>query len=76
MSDFNVAYRQIAEHVGYMVRDRRNACDWTLKQLAEYSGISVKTINDIELGVGNPQFLTLIKLFTCLNLNLSLEVGA
>ncbi|MDU4075015.1 MAG: helix-turn-helix transcriptional regulator [Clostridium perfringens] len=50
------------QNVGINIKRRRLKKGWSLKQLAKKSGVGIKTINDIELGVNKPSKNTLYKL--------------
>ncbi|MGU9454706.1 helix-turn-helix domain-containing protein [Clostridium perfringens] len=44
------------------MKRRRLKKGWSLKQLSKKSGVGIKTINDIELGINKPSKNTLYKL--------------
>lgn len=50
------------QNVGINIKKRRLKKGWSLKSLAKKSGVGIKTINDIELGVNKPSKNTLYKL--------------
>jgi transcriptional regulator with XRE-family HTH domain len=55
---------------GKIIREKRNALNLKQNELSEKSGVAIKTIHSIELGKGNPSFLTIQKLFEILDLDL------
>lgn len=58
--------------LGSIIRKRRELLGLVQSQLADISGISVRTIQLIEQGKGNPSLDTLIKLVDPLGLSLEL----
>ncbi|HAT4274211.1 helix-turn-helix domain-containing protein [Clostridium perfringens] len=50
------------QNVGTNIKRRRLKKGWSLKQLSKKSGVGIKTINDIELGINKPSKNTLYKL--------------
>lgn len=55
---------------GKIIREKRNALHLKQEELSTQSGVAIKTIHAIELGKGNPSFLTIQKLFNILELDL------
>ncbi|MBX7185243.1 MAG: helix-turn-helix domain-containing protein [Vicinamibacteria bacterium] len=49
----------ILKKVGRAVRDRREARGLTRQRLAQVSGVSIRFLNDVELGLANPSVLKL-----------------
>lgn len=49
-------------HLGNNIRNARKECGLTQKELADQTGLSVKTIQDIEGGHKNPTYETLVRL--------------
>ena len=45
--------------LGPLLRERRQALDWSLDQLASESGVSRSMLSQIERGAANPTFATL-----------------
>src|SRR5436190_19806318 len=39
--------------IGYLVRSRRTSMGWTLREIAERSGVSSRFLSDLESGRGN-----------------------
>lgn len=60
--------------LGAFFRERRIFLQIRQEDLSEMSGINSKTIQQIELGKGNPSFATLEKLATILGLELVVQV--
>ena len=60
--------------LGRRIKDRRKTMSMPQIQLAEYTGLSVVTLSQIERGKANPSFETLNEIFHFLNLELSIEV--
>ncbi|EDT23840.1 helix-turn-helix domain-containing protein [Clostridium perfringens] len=50
------------QNIGTNIKRRRLIKGWSLKQLSKKSGVGIKTINDIELGINKPSKNTLYKL--------------
>jgi len=62
------------EELGKSIRFRREYLNLRQGDLAEMSGIAIKTIHLIESGSGNPSVETLGKIATVLGLELSLQI--
>lgn len=60
--------------LGKKIKDRRKTMSMPQIQLAEYTGLSVVTLSQIERGKANPSFETLNEIFHFLNLELLIEV--
>lgn len=56
--------------LGRRIRSLRNAKGWTQEKLGSESGISYKFIGEIERGLQNPSFETLVKIATALRVAL------
>jgi transcriptional regulator with XRE-family HTH domain len=56
------------------IRKRRESLDVTQETLAEYSGIGLRTLKQLESGKGNPTLSTLQKVADVLGLELCLKV--
>ena len=48
--------------LGRRIREARNACDLTQQELADQTGLSIKTVQDIEAGKKNTSYETLLSL--------------
>lgn len=60
--------------LGKRIKDRRKTMSMPQIQLAEYTGLSVVTLSQIESGKANPSFETLNEILHFLNLELLIEV--
>ena len=63
----------IAE-MGSLITQRREFLNLRQEDLAEMSGVSIKTIHLIESGLGNPSVRTLEKIGTVLGLEILLQI--
>lgn len=61
-------------NLGETIRQRRELLGLIQSQLAALSGISTRTIQLVEQGIGNPSIGTLTKLADPLGLNLELSI--
>jgi len=61
-------------NIGPILRKRREGLQLNQEDLAEISGVAVKTIYSIEMGKGNPSIETLTKLLEVLGMELILQV--
>lgn len=62
------------EELMKIIKERREALKVTQEDLAELSGVGLRTLKAIESGKGNPTIDTLNKLADVLGLELKLEV--
>ncbi len=62
------------EDLGFTYRKRREALGLTQKELAEMSGVHLRSINNIEGGKANPSWDTLVKLAEVLKLEILVRV--
>jgi len=62
------------EELGKSIKYRREFLNLRQEDLAEMSGIAIKTIHLIESGTGNPSVETLGKITTVLGLELLLQI--
>ena len=60
--------------IGSTVRDRRKFLKITQGDLADISGISERTLREIEKGLANPELESLLKLCEVLGLELTIDV--
>lgn len=58
------------EELGQKIKDRRNTLSISQKHLADYTGLSVVTLSQIERGKANPSFETLNEIFHFLSLEI------
>lgn len=56
------------------IKARRDALQVTQEQLAELSGVGLRTLKQFESGKGNPTLLTLHKLTEVLGMEVSLKI--
>lgn len=56
------------------IKERREVLQVTQENLAELSGVGLRTLKQFESGKGNPTLLTLHKLADVLGLEISLKV--
>ncbi|GBE06225.1 antitoxin HipB [bacterium BMS3Abin10] len=59
--------------IGVRIKDARKRMGWTQRSLAKNIGLSQQTISLIEQGNYNCSFSSLLKIFSALNLRISLE---
>ena len=57
-----------------IIKERRFLLGLTQQDLADYAGLSLRIIKDIETGKGNPSVVTLSKIAEILGLELQLKV--
>ena len=62
------------ENIGHLLRKRRELLGLLQPQLAAISGVSIRTIQLVEMGKGNPSLETLIKLADPLGLQIQLSI--
>ena len=60
--------------IGQKIKERRKIMSLPQSQLANYTGLSVVTLSQIESGKANPSFETLNEIFHFLNLEISVVV--
>jgi transcriptional regulator with XRE-family HTH domain len=60
--------------IGELIRNRRSFLRLRQEDLAEISGVTIKTIHLVEQGKGNPSFETLEKLASILGLEILVQV--
>ena len=62
------------EELGQKIKERRNTISMSQRQLADYAGLSVVTVSQIESGKANPSFEALSEIFHFLNLEILVVV--
>lgn len=62
------------ELLGIKIRDRRKILKIRQEDLAEISGVALRTIVSVERGEGNPSLETLLKIAAVLGMELQLNV--
>ncbi len=60
--------------LGQKIKKRRKIMSMSQNQLADYTGLSVVTLSQIESGKANPSFETLNEIFHFLNLEILVTV--
>jgi transcriptional regulator with XRE-family HTH domain len=60
--------------IGQIIKERRKSLNVTQNDLAEISGISVRSLKEIETGNGNPTLIQLIKILNPLGLKLNIKI--
>jgi y4mF family transcriptional regulator len=63
-----------ADKIGEYIKNRRSTLRLQQKDLAELSGVSLRTIIQIENGVGNPSMDTLNKLTKVLGVEIEFKI--
>lgn len=66
--------RNVTENIGFLLRKRRELLGLLQPQLAAISGVSIRTIQLVEMGKGNPSLETLTKLADPLGLQIQLSI--
>lgn len=62
------------KEIGKKIKERRKVMSMPQSQLADYTGLSVVTLSQIESGKANPSFDTLNEIFHFLNLEILIVV--
>ena len=62
------------KELGQKIKERRKIMSMPQNQLADYTGLSVVTLSQIESGKANPSFETLNEIFHFLNLEILVVV--
>lgn len=60
--------------IGDAIKSRRKILRLKQEDLAEMSGIGIRTIHDVENGTGNPSFQTLAKIVEVLGLSILVKL--
>lgn len=58
------------KNIGTIIKERRAQLGISQQDLAEFSGVGIATVKDIERGVANPSLITLQKLLDVLGLEM------
>ncbi len=61
-------------NVGTVIKERRTLLGISQQDLADFSGVGISTIKDLERGVGNPSMKTLKKILDVVGLEIVLQV--
>jgi len=62
------------KELGQKIKERRKIMSMPQSQLADYTGLSIVTLSQIESGKANPSFETLNEIFHFLNLEILVVV--
>lgn len=62
------------QQIGTIIKERRDYLNLTQKDVAEMSGITFKSISEIELGRRNPSINTLNRVLDVLGLIISVQI--
>ena len=57
-----------------IIKERRTLLGISQQDLADFSGVGISTVKDLERGVGNPSMKTLKKLLDVVGLEMVLQV--
>jgi y4mF family transcriptional regulator len=60
--------------IGKIIQARRKSRKVLQGDLAEIAGISLRTLRDIEKGIGNPELATLMKICRVLGMEINVKV--
>lgn len=78
MQRFCITFVKERQYIALMdysiIKERRFLLGLTQQDLADYTGLSLRIIKDIETGKGNPSVATLSKIAEILGLELQLKV--
>ena len=75
INQFNVAMTvsEVVSEIGCRIAERRLGLNWTQRELAEKSGLSLSTLVRLESGIGNPRLEALVAVCTAMNLTEGFE---
>lgn len=59
---------------GTIIKERRALLGISQQDLAEFSGVGISTVKDLERGVGNPSIQTLQKILDVVGMEMVLQV--
>jgi transcriptional regulator with XRE-family HTH domain len=60
--------------IGKTIKERRALLGISQQDLADYSGVGISTVKDLERGVGNPSMETLRKVLDVVGMEMVLQV--
>ncbi len=63
------------EKIGEIIKKRRKLLKITQNDLSEISGVSLRSLKDIETGKGNPTIFQLLKILNSLGLKLNITAN-
>lgn len=61
-------------NIGTVIKERRTLLGISQQDLADFSGVGISTVKDLERGVGNPSMKTLQKILDVVGLEVVLQV--
>ena len=61
-------------NIGNIIKERRALLGISQQDLADFSGVGISTIKDLERGVGNPSLQTLQKMLDVVGMEMVLQV--
>ena len=61
-------------NIGKTIKERRALLGISQQDLADYSGVGISTVKDLERGVGNPSMETLRKVLDVVGMEMVLQV--
>ena len=61
-------------NIGTVIKERRTLLGISQQDLADFSGVGISTVKDLERGVGNPSIKTLKKILDVVGLDIVLQV--
>ena len=61
-------------NIGNIIKERRAKLGISQQDMADYSGVGISTVKDLERGVGNQSIKTLQKLLDVVGLEMKLHV--
>ena len=61
-------------NIGKTIKERRALLGISQQDLADYSGVGISTVKDLERGVGNPSMGTLRKVLDVVGMEMVLQV--
>ena len=61
-------------NIGTVIKERRTLLGISQQDLADFSGVGISTVKDLERGVGNPSMKTLKKILDVVGLEIVLQV--
>lgn len=70
----NIIPKMTLSEIGILIEERRRPLSLRQEDLAEMSGVTVRTIRNIEQGKGNPAFATLEKVCGIVGLDITVAV--
>ena len=61
-------------NIGTVIKERRTLLGISQHALADFSGVGISTVKDLERGVGNPSIKTLKKILDVVGLEIVMQV--